>query len=99
MPAPIRGAWCALRKAARAGGYCISNLPSGIGWLGGFLLPCERVAGGMVPKYLLERIEAILRGSPLPARGAEREQVRARWWFAGGLAVPQLRWIFKSWKG
>ena len=35
---------------------------------GGFLLPRERVAGGMVPKYLVGRIEAILRGSPLPAR-------------------------------
>ena len=45
---------------------------------GGFLLPRERVAGGMVPKYLVERIEAILRGSPLPARRAEREQVRGR---------------------
>ena len=45
---------------------------------GGFLLPRERVAGGMVPKYLMERIEAILRGSPLPARRSEREQVRGR---------------------
>ena len=43
-----------------------------------FLLPRERVAGGMVPKYLVERIEATLRGSPLPARRAEREQVRGR---------------------
>lgn len=43
---------------------------------GGFLFPRERVAGGMVPKYLVERIEAILRGSPLPARRSEREQVR-----------------------
>ena len=43
-----------------------------------FLLPRERVAGGMVPKYLVERIEAILRGSPLPARRSEREQVRGR---------------------
>jgi hypothetical protein len=45
---------------------------------GGFLLPREQVAGGMVPKYLVERIEAILRGSPLPARRSEREQVRGR---------------------
>jgi len=45
---------------------------------GGFLLPREQVAGGMVPKYLVERIEAILRGSPLPARRAEREQVHER---------------------
>jgi hypothetical protein len=60
---------------------------------GGFLLPRERVAGGMVPKYLVERIEAILRGSPLPARSSEREQVqgrlvRAYLWIAGGLAAP-----------
>ena len=46
---------------------------------GGFLLPRERVAGGMVPKVLVERIEAILRGSPLPAaRRSEQEQVRGR---------------------
>jgi hypothetical protein len=45
---------------------------------GGFLLPRERVAGGMVPKDLVDRIEAILRGSPLPARRYEREQVRGR---------------------
>jgi hypothetical protein len=32
----------------------------------------------MVPKYLVERIEAILRGCPLPARRAEQEQVRGR---------------------
>ena len=35
---------------------------------GGFLLPHEHVAGGMVPKVLVERIEAIMRDSPLPAR-------------------------------
>jgi hypothetical protein len=45
---------------------------------GGFLLPRERVAGGMVPKYLVERIEAILRGAPLPAKRAEREQMLGR---------------------
>ena len=45
---------------------------------GGFQLPRERVAGGMVPKYLVERIEEILRGSPMPARRSEREQVRGR---------------------
>ena len=45
---------------------------------GGFLLTRERVDGGMVPKYLVERIEAILRGSPLPVRRSEREQVRGR---------------------
>ena len=44
----------------------------------GFLLPRERIAGGMVPKYLVERIKTILRGSPLPARWSEGEQVRER---------------------
>jgi hypothetical protein len=44
----------------------------------GFILPREQVAGGLVPKYLVEHIEAVLRGSPLPARRAEREQVRGR---------------------
>jgi hypothetical protein len=62
---------------------------------GGFLLPRERVAGGMVPKYLVERIEAILRGSPLPARSSEREQVqgrlvRAYLWIAGGGQPPYI---------
>ncbi|MFM7549145.1 MAG: hypothetical protein ACKO8I_09795 [Cyanobacteriota bacterium] len=45
---------------------------------GGFLLPHERVAGGMVPKYLVERIEAVLRGSALRVRRLEREQVLGR---------------------
>ena len=49
----------------------------------------------MVPKDLVERMEAILRGSPLPARRAEREQVRGRLVrgpvvVARGLAVPVL---------
>ncbi|MEA5417379.1 hypothetical protein [Synechococcus sp. BA-132 BA5] len=44
----------------------------------GFILPRDQVAGGLVPKYLVERIEAVLRGSPLPARRSEREQVRGR---------------------
>ncbi len=44
----------------------------------GFILPRDQVAGGLVPKYLVERIEAVLRGAPLPARRAEREQVRGR---------------------
>jgi hypothetical protein len=60
-----------------------------------FLQPRERVASGTVPKCLVERIEAILRGSLLPAGGAEREQVWGEvdagpvvvvW----GLAVPVL---------
>ena len=77
MSVPIRATWCALRKAARAGLLHRESAQ----WnrlAGGFLLPRERVAGGMVPKYLVERIEAILRGSPLPARRSEREQVRGR---------------------
>ena len=45
---------------------------------GGFLLHRERVTDGMVPKYLVESIEAILRGSPTPARRSEREQVQGR---------------------
>jgi hypothetical protein len=44
-----------------------------------FLLPRERVAGGMVPKYLVERIKATLRGSPLPARRAERIRCGGGW--------------------
>ena len=36
------------------------------------------IAGGLMPKYLVEHIEAVLRGSPLPARRVEREQVRGR---------------------
>lgn len=31
-----------------------------------------------MPKYLVVHIEAVLRGSPLPARRAEREQERGR---------------------
>ena len=41
-----------------------------------FILPRDQVVGGLVPKYLVEHIEAVLRGSPLPARRSEREQVR-----------------------
>jgi len=44
----------------------------------GFILPRDQVAGGLVLKYLVERIEAVLRGSPLPPRRADREQVRGR---------------------
>jgi hypothetical protein len=44
----------------------------------GFILPRDQVAGGLMPNYLVERIEAVLRGSPLPARRAERQQVRGR---------------------
>jgi hypothetical protein len=44
----------------------------------GFILPRDQVGGGLVPKYLVERIQAILRGSPLPDRRSERKQVRGR---------------------
>ena len=43
-----------------------------------FILPRDQVAGGLVPKYLVECIEEILRRSPLPARRAEQKQVRGR---------------------
>jgi len=44
----------------------------------GFILPRDQVAGGLVLDYLVEHIEAVLRGSPLPARRADRVQVRGR---------------------
>ena len=45
---------------------------------GGFLLPREWVAGGMVPKYLVERIEAHPAGSTPASQRLDREQVRGR---------------------
>jgi hypothetical protein len=42
----------------------------------GFILPRDQVAGGLMPNYLVEHIEAVLRGSPLPAKRSERQQVR-----------------------
>jgi hypothetical protein len=41
MPAPIRGAWCALRKAARAAACSITNLLSGIRWLAASCFPAS----------------------------------------------------------
>ena len=46
---------------------------------GGFLLPSERVAGGMVPEYLVQRIEAILRGSPLPLGASSGSRCGGGW--------------------
>ncbi len=45
---------------------------------GSFLTPRERVSGGLVPRCLVEQIEALLRGSPLPRRRSEWGQVRGR---------------------
>jgi len=40
--------------------------------------PRDRVAGGMVPRCLVERIEAQLRLLPLPSRRLERLPERGR---------------------
>jgi hypothetical protein len=45
---------------------------------GGFLTPREQVSGGLVPRCLVERIEAQLRGAELPRRRSEWGQVRGR---------------------
>ncbi len=44
----------------------------------GLLTPRERVGGGMVPGYLVEHIESLLRGAPLPGRRTERERLLGR---------------------
>jgi hypothetical protein len=44
----------------------------------GFLHPCEQVAGGAIPRWLIERVESLLRGAPLPRKRREWEQVRGR---------------------
>jgi len=75
---PAQGALVRFEKSGKGGRLLHQESAQWNRLAGGFLLPRERVAGGMVPKYLVERIEAILRGSPLPARRAEREQVRGR---------------------
>ena len=75
---PGQGALVRFEKSGKGGRLLHQESAQWNQLAGGFLLPRERVAGGMVPKYLVERIEAILRGSPLPARRAEREQVRGR---------------------
>jgi len=43
-----------------------------------FMHPRDRVAGGMVPRCLVERIEAQLRLLPLPSRRLERLPERGR---------------------
>jgi hypothetical protein len=43
-----------------------------------FLHPRRQVAGGVVPSCLVVRIEALLRGAPLPRRRREWEQVRGK---------------------
>jgi hypothetical protein len=66
---PNQGCLVHFEKSGKGGGRLLHQ--ESAQWkrlAGGFLLPRERVAGGMVPKYLVGRIEAILRGSPLPAR-------------------------------
>ena len=75
---PDRGSLVLFEKSGKGGRLLHHESAQWNPLAGGFLLPCERVAGGKVPKYLVERIEAILRGSPLPARRSEREQVRGR---------------------
>ena len=42
------------------------------------LHPREQVAGGLLPRCLVERIEALLRGAPLPRRRREWGQVHGR---------------------
>jgi len=75
---PGQGALVRFEKSGKGGRLLHQESAQWNRLAGGFLLPRERVAGGMVPKVLVERIEAILRGSPLPARRSEREQVRGR---------------------
>jgi len=75
---PDKGSFVRFEKSGKGGRLLHQESAQWNRLAGGFLLPRERVAGGMVPKYLVERIEAILRGSPLPARRSEREQVRGR---------------------
>ncbi len=43
-----------------------------------FIHPRRQVSGGVVPRCLVERIEALLRGAPLPRRRRERGQVHGR---------------------
>jgi len=42
---PDLGSLVRFEKSGKGGRLCIRNRPSGIGWLGGFLLTRERVAG------------------------------------------------------
>ena len=43
-----------------------------------FLHPREQVAGGPIPRWLIERVEALLRGAPLPRQRRQWEQVHGR---------------------
>ena len=43
-----------------------------------FIHPRRQVSGGSVPRCLVERIEALLRGAPLPRRRREWGQVHGR---------------------
>jgi hypothetical protein len=43
-----------------------------------FLHPRRQVPGGLLPRCLVERIEALLRGAPLPRRRREWEQLHGR---------------------
>ncbi len=43
-----------------------------------FIHPRDQVAGGLIPRCLVERIEALLRGAPLPRRRREWAQVHGR---------------------
>jgi hypothetical protein len=43
-----------------------------------FIHPRRQVSGGVVPRCLVERVEALLRGAPLPRRRREWRQVHGR---------------------
>jgi len=43
-----------------------------------FIHPRRQVSGGAIPRCLVERIEALLRGAPLPRRRREWGQVHGR---------------------
>ena len=78
-PCPDKGSLVRFEKTGKGGRLLHQQLARWSPLYGaGFILPRDQVAGGLVPKYLVERIEAVLRGSPLPARRSEREQVRGR---------------------
>ena len=75
---PDQGCLARFEKSGKGGRLLYQESVQRNRLAGRFLLPRERITGGLVPKYLVERIEAILRGWPLPARRSEREQVRGR---------------------
>ncbi|MFM7754228.1 MAG: hypothetical protein ACKO58_07545 [Cyanobium sp.] len=43
-----------------------------------FLHPRRQVAGGLIPRSLVERIEALLRGAPLPRQRRQWAQLHGR---------------------